>query len=113
MIIKNIYIEEIYSLEFKVKYEYNINQKSDDLIQYIISKKEFKSIITKTIWTWPNELNIQNIINENNYIIIDVRTKKEFEQGHLVDAINIPIEKLDNNIVKLDKNKDVFVYCRS
>ena len=39
MIIKNIYIEEIYSLEFKVKYEYNINQKSDDLIQYIISKK--------------------------------------------------------------------------
>lgn len=87
MIIKNIYIEEIYSLGFKVKYEYNINQKSDDLIQ--------------------------NIINENNYIIIDVRTKKEFEQGHLVDAINIPIEKLDNNIVKLDKNKDVFVYCRS
>lgn len=39
MIIKNIYIEEIYSLGFKVKYEYNNNQKSDDLIQYIISKK--------------------------------------------------------------------------
>ena len=28
------------------------------------------------------------IINENNYIIVDVRTKEEFAGGHVANAIN-------------------------
>lgn len=42
---KNIYIEEIHSLGFAVRYEYDLNQKSEDLVQYTISKKTFKAIL--------------------------------------------------------------------
>ena len=31
----------------------------------------------------------------------------------MVDAINIPKEELEKNLNKLDKNKYIFVYCRS
>ena len=40
---KNIYIDEIHSLGFSVRYEYDLNKMSEDLVQYTISKKTFKT----------------------------------------------------------------------
>jgi len=54
--------------------------------------------------------NIEKLMKENEYIIIDVRTESEYNESHLVDAINIPYYKLDDS---LDKDKIIFVYCKS
>jgi len=53
---------------------------------------------------------LKNIINSNNYIIIDVRTNEEYNESHISGAINIPYNELDNS---LDKNKIILVYCKS
>lgn len=47
--------------------------------------------------------------------IIDVRTPKEFQKGHLVDATLIPLDRLEANLNKLAafKNQPILVYCRS
>jgi rhodanese-related sulfurtransferase len=47
--------------------------------------------------------------------LIDVRTPKEFTEGHLPGAILIDIKdaNFDSQILALDKNRPVFVYCRS
>lgn len=55
---------------------------------------------------------IEQLMLENEYVIIDVRTKEEYNEGHLVDAINIPYDEIDED-TDLDKDKIVFVYCRS
>ncbi len=55
--------------------------------------------------------NIQDIIKENNYIIVDVRTPEEYNEGHLKDALNIPVDEIEENI--FDKSKTIIVYCRS
>lgn len=55
---------------------------------------------------------LERIVAENNYIILDVRTKEEYDESHVVGALNIPYDELDEK-VKLDKNKTVLVYCRS
>ncbi|HXU26088.1 MAG TPA: rhodanese-like domain-containing protein, partial [Bacteroidia bacterium] len=41
----------------------------------------------------PTTLNIQKFIEQSSLTnsIIDVRTPKEFEQGHIPGAINIPL----------------------
>jgi rhodanese-related sulfurtransferase len=46
---------------------------------------------------------------------IDVRTPSEYEQGHIPGAINIPLETLPDNVVKLPKDMDtlIVVYCKS
>jgi|APSaa5957512622_1039677.scaffolds.fasta_scaffold375853_1 phage shock protein E len=48
-------------------------------------------------------------------IVIDVRTKEEFESGHVEGAINIDFyrEDLKEVLAKLDKSKKYGVYCRS
>ncbi len=58
------------------------------------------------------EEKLSKIIQKNNYIIIDVRTKEEYKEGHVVDAINIPYDEINKNI-KLDKDKTIVVYCKS
>ena len=59
---------------------------------------------------------IVQIMEENeNYIILDVRTIAEYNEGHIPNAICIPNETIDENVVnKLpDKNQMILVYCRS
>ena len=47
-------------------------------------------------------------------IILDVRSKVEFEGGHIKGALNIPVDQLRNNFSKLkDKNKPIITCCAS
>ena len=47
-------------------------------------------------------------MNQNDYIIIDVRTVEEYNELHVKGAINIPVEEM-TSYVELDKNKVIFV----
>lgn len=54
------------------------------------------------------------LINKQNGVFLDIRERKDFEKGHIVDAINIPLAKLHERIVELDKKKDlpIVVVCQ-
>ena len=54
---------------------------------------------------------LQTIIDENNYIIVDVRTQEEYDEGHIKDSLNIPYDTINEN-TELDKSKTILVYCR-
>lgn len=53
--------------------------------------------------------------SETDYIILDVRTEKEYADGHTPDAILIPdyeiAERAENELT--DKSQLILVYCRS
>ncbi len=55
---------------------------------------------------------LEEVLKENNYIIVDVRTKEEYDTSHVVGSINIPYDTIDEN-TDLDKSKTIMVYCRS
>lgn len=59
-----------------------------------------------------SEISLEEIMKEDNYIIVDVRKKEEYDESHVVGAINIPYDAIDEN-TELDKNKTIIVYCRS
>lgn len=59
-----------------------------------------------------NTLEYKELMENNPYIIVDVRTEDEYNSGHIVDAINIPVDKL-NDSTDLGKDKLIFVYCLS
>ena len=53
-------------------------------------------------------------IKKENPQILDVRTSKEFAEGHIQNAINIDWENLSKfkrKSAKLDKTKPVYIYC--
>ena len=53
--------------------------------------------------------------NEEGYIILDVRTQEEYDQGHIPGAILIPDTEINARAeeVLTDKNQLILVYCRS
>lgn len=47
-------------------------------------------------------------------IILDVRSKSEFNGGHIKGSINISVDQLGNNLSKLkDKSKPIITCCAS
>lgn len=46
-------------------------------------------------------------------VIIDVRTKAEFQDGHIKGSVNIPLQSLENNLSKIKKDKPVITCCAS
>ena len=46
------------------------------------------------------------LLNAGQGVVLDVRPHKEFAAGHIVDALNIPHDKLASRIAELEKHKD-------
>ena len=57
----------------------------------------------------------QIIDTEEGYIILDVRTQEEYDQGHIPGAILIPDTEIKAKAedVLTDKEQMILVYCRS
>ena len=53
--------------------------------------------------------------SEEGYIILDVRTQEEYDEGHIPGAIVISHEEIAEKAegVLTDKNQLILVYCRS
>ena len=55
------------------------------------------------------------IIDSGEHTIIDVRTAAEFDEAHIVGALNIDVDgaDFDARIVELDTEEPYLIYCRS
>ena len=53
--------------------------------------------------------------SEEGYIILDVRTQEEYDQGHIPGAILIPNTEIEARAEEIltDKDQLILVYCRS
>lgn len=54
-------------------------------------------------------------VKADEWLLIDVRTPEEYEQGHIPGAINMPHKEIDGFVEQLNdaKNKPIIIYCRS
>ncbi|MBV2205344.1 MAG: rhodanese-like domain-containing protein, partial [Pseudomonas sp.] len=60
------------------------------------TRKGGKSLSTRELTT---------LVNSGEGVVLDVRARKEFDGGHIVDALNIPHEKLVSRMGELEKHK--------
>lgn len=58
---------------------------------------------------------IESVPIESRTIWIDVREPEEYEQGHVRNAVNIPLRRISEEIEALrpDKRTRINLYCRS
>jgi rhodanese-related sulfurtransferase len=45
------------------------------------------------------------LVNRDEGIVLDVRSHKDFATGHIVDALNIPHDKVIERVAELEKHK--------
>ena len=120
-IIKYI-LKKCYDIIMKYKYSFSV------LFLIMITVTLFVPYIETRLDDYINNTVIENrkSLNEiykfekdHGYdIVIDVRSKKEYDEGHLEDTINIPFKDIIENPNILQKNgitqnKMVLVYCNT
>lgn len=79
---------------------------------FLISSK----LSTSSVRSLTSEEAKQMLKNKSIKHIIDVRTDAEWKEGHLKDAIHIPLDVLSKDISKVDKlskSDTILLYCRS
>lgn len=73
------------------------------VMEFRKSKFDFKTV------------NIDDLIEKlesGKVTILDVRPESEFKQGHIANAISIPIEELSKRLKELSKHTEIIAYCR-
>lgn len=58
----------------------------------------------------------EQLEKDDNAVVLDVRTKEEIEEGYIPNSTNIDFylgQEFLNEVEKLDKSKNYYVYCRS
>lgn len=55
------------------------------------------------------------MINHADAVMLDIRDDSEFKEGHILNAVHIPLGLLDSRVNQLEKfsEKPIIVYCRS
>jgi glyoxylase-like metal-dependent hydrolase (beta-lactamase superfamily II)/rhodanese-related sulfurtransferase len=89
----------------RVGFENIVGYWDDDL--YFLKQVGIQIIHTNNIEAEDIKHNYEN----DDLIIIDVRTKSEFEKGFLKGAINIPLNILPYEIENLDPQAEYLIYC--
>ena len=72
-------------------------------------------------WFGPGAVNLLmpteaiQLINHKDALVVDVRTDKEYQQGHVMNALHIPLGMLENRIAELQayKASAIVMVCRS
>lgn len=80
-----------------------------NIIKFFVDKKNQK--LNRNI----EQIEFDDLNKNKQCIIIDVRSKQEYLEGHLNGAINIPLNKIKEQIeFKIpNKQQDIILYCQA
>ena len=72
----------------------------------LASKAEVLALENSALLEWINE-------NKTDIVIVDIRTQKEYQSGHIPGSVNIPHNEIINNVSLLDAylDKQVILHC--
>ena len=55
----------------------------------------------------------ENLPRDGSVTLLDTRTVREYQRGHIEGFYNIPVDELRDRVDELDKNKPIYVICQS
>ncbi len=58
--------------------------------------------------------NLVTLVNREGAVIVDIRDNKEFTNGHIAGAVNMPLSSIESRMAELDpfKEKPVVLVCK-
>jgi glyoxylase-like metal-dependent hydrolase (beta-lactamase superfamily II)/rhodanese-related sulfurtransferase len=89
----------------RVGYDHTIGYLKDGFSAWINAGKEVETVDRIT----PEEFAAK--LKTESPIVIDVRKKSEYDSEHLVNAINIPLNEINNHLAEFPKDKTFVLHC--
>lgn len=83
---------------------YSINGKKSKIIVHDYTQKKYTELTADQA---------EELIKTGIPVILDVRTSREFQNGHIKGAILLPVQELQNRMKELEKykNSPILIYC--
>ncbi|HNR19318.1 MAG: rhodanese-like domain-containing protein [Bacteroidetes bacterium] len=66
----------------------------------------------KKIFHSQADVQLKEMIN-NKALLVDVRTKEEFANGHVKGSVNIPLDNIVKDLNRFKDKNGIVVFCRS
>lgn len=51
--------------------------------------------------------------NNAKFVLVDARSREDYDKSHLPGAISVPVEEVKNYADRLDKSEEIVTYCGS
>ncbi len=66
-------------------------------------------------WKTISPLDATQLINREDALVLDVREDNEYQQGHIVNSLHIPLSLIDKRMGELEKHRSrpIIVGCRT
>lgn len=96
--------EEAITRLSRVGYDQTIGFLKDGFDSWVEANKEFDAVERISASEFEKEYN-------NEALVIDVRKKSEFNSEHVIDAVNIPLNEINNHLSEIPKDKPFMVHC--
>jgi rhodanese-related sulfurtransferase len=81
-------------------------------------KPEVKTAINEFLKSIPGDYYVvgsvekfKNFVASKDALVVDVREPSEYAEGHIPNAVNIPLRSLTENLDKIPKDKPAIFYC--
>jgi rhodanese-related sulfurtransferase len=59
------------------------------------------------------QISARELDQKKGMMLLDVRTDKEYEGGHIPGSVHVPLAEIGDRIKKLKKDKEIVVYCQN
>ena len=97
--------EEIVTRLARVGYDHPIGYLQGGFEAWRNSGKEIDEIIS------VNASDLADMLYNEQVNIIDVRKESEYNSEHIIEAINMPLDFINNHMSSIDKNITYYVHC--
>jgi hydroxyacylglutathione hydrolase len=97
--------EEVITRLARVGYDHTLGFLNGGINAWISSGRETDNIRSVNATQMAEEQ------KTNRFKVLDVRKPSEYEAEHLSDAINIPLDFINDHIAEIDKDSTYFVHC--
>ncbi|MBS1637535.1 MAG: MBL fold metallo-hydrolase [Bacteroidetes bacterium] len=97
--------EEVITRLARVGYDHAIGYLKGGFKAWQEAGKETDSIVS------VNEDQLAELMKSGNVNILDVRKASEYNSEHLIDAVNAPLDFINDSMSMIDKDKTYYVHC--
>ncbi|CAG5006121.1 Hydroxyacylglutathione hydrolase [Dyadobacter sp. CECT 9275] len=98
--------EEVVTRLARVGYDHTIGFLKGGMETWLKAGKEIDRIESVSVDQ------MSGLLEENpGMVVLDVRKASEFASEHVIGAENVPLDYLNDNLAKIDKNKTYLVHC--
>lgn len=99
--------EEVITRLTRVGFDYCLGFLNGGIESWILAQKPLSTIESISVDVLTERL------NESEGLILDVRKKSEYDSEHVMNAINAPLDYVNESMLLIQKDKTYFVHCAS